>query len=239
MPLRSRPTSTSCCRLRPEAQDVPADTPSWPFPEHHPPALSYHLAATRNAECCTSLVPIRACDKMRPPFHYSRRFLHPGLLAADSARRRVFPDTTTSSSYSSSGIPVLESPACSCGSPMIPTPSHTSPPSASTLYAAHPAAVERACRLTASQKIRTIDLDGKTVKLQIVRVPFPLPSCPSPGSPSSGGRILQLTYRCLLYLRSGTRPARNVSAPSHRPTTAELMGSASSTMSPTWTASTM
>ncbi len=77
-------------------------------------------------------------------------------------------DTTTCSSSSLSETPVSESHACSCGSPMIPTPSRTSPRSVSTSCVA---CAPRDLWTTADffvQKIRTIELDGKTVKLQIV-----------------------------------------------------------------------
>ncbi|CAI7659310.1 unnamed protein product [Penicillium pancosmium] len=65
-------------------------------------------------------------------------------------------DTTTSSSSSSSETPVLESLACCFVSPTTPTLRATSPLSVLTSY------VE--LKLL---KIRTIELDGKTVKLQI------------------------------------------------------------------------
>ncbi|KYK54186.1 GTP-binding protein ypt1 [Drechmeria coniospora] len=98
-------------------------------------------------------------------------------------------DTTTFSSCSSSVIPVSASPACCCDSPTTPTPNRTYPPSASTLYVPalrpphaclHGRPIRPAVWLRehpglladASQKIRTIELDGKTVKLQIVSTPL-------------------------------------------------------------------
>ena len=78
-------------------------------------------------------------------------------------------------------------------------------------------------------KIRTIELDGKTVKLQIVsRQAFLL--------------VGRLRRGVLIFgdsLHSGTRPAKNASAPSRARTTAARTVSVSSTMSRTWTASTM
>ena len=72
-------------------------------------------------------------------------------------------------------------------------------------------------------KIRTIELDGKTVKLQIVRILGS--SLMREGQDADTG--------C-----SGTQRVRSASARSPAPTTAAHTASASSTMSPTWTAST-
>lgn len=78
--------------------------------------------------------------------------------------------------------------------------------------------------LTLSQKIRTIELDGKTVKLQIVCVS----EADTMGAPS-------LTA----YIQfSGIPLAKSVSEPSPHLTTVVLTVSASSTMSPIWTRST-
>ena len=71
------------------------------------------------------------------------------------------------------------------------------------------------------QKIRTIELDGKTVKLQIVRAQHH-------------------TRRLILGtngIYSGILLDKNVSEPSHHPTTEALMAFALSTMSPIWTPS--
>lgn len=70
-------------------------------------------------------------------------------------------------------------------------------------------------------KIRTIELDGKTVKLQIVR-------------------CSQVAMQDMVAnaLRSGIRLARSVSAPLPRHTTVVLTESVSSTMSLTWIPST-
>ncbi|KAI1069140.1 hypothetical protein LB507_006481 [Fusarium sp. FIESC RH6] len=78
------------------------------------------------------------------------------------------PDTTISSSSSSSETPVLESLACSCDLPMTPTPSPTF-----LLLVSISCVASRSCQhfswiaANPCQKIRTIELDGKTVKLQI------------------------------------------------------------------------
>ena len=68
-------------------------------------------------------------------------------------------------------------------------------------------------------KIRTIELEGKTVKLQIVRNGF--------WTKNVG----------LIIVHSGILPARSVSVLSPLLTTAELTAFASSTMSLIWTAS--
>lgn len=79
------------------------------------------------------------------------------------------PDTTISSSSSSSETPVLESLVCSCDLPMTPTPSPTF-----LLLVSISCVASRPCQhfswiaANPCQKIRTIELDGKTVKLQIV-----------------------------------------------------------------------
>lgn len=70
-------------------------------------------------------------------------------------------------------------------------------------------------------KIRTIELDGKTVKLQIV--------CYI----RKGRRVI-----ARLITNSGTPQVRSASVPSHLRTTAVPTASASSTTSPTWTRST-
>jgi hypothetical protein len=73
---------------------------------------------------------------------------------------------------------VLESLACCSDLPMTPIPKATSPPSVLTSYVDLLLFAGRCCgklgllMLTGGQKIRTIELDGKTVKLQIVRLPF-------------------------------------------------------------------
>jgi len=78
-------------------------------------------------------------------------------------------------------------------------------------------------------KIRTIELDGKTVKLQIVR----------PTSPRLSSRRRRRRFELIWGMyNSGIPRARSVSAPSPLLTTAARTASASSTMSPTWTAST-
>ena len=63
------------------------------------------------------------------------------------------------------------------------------------------------------QKIRTIELDGKTVKLQIV--------CAA---------VIRFHFADADMSASGTLQVKNDSEPSHPPTTAEHMASALSTM---------
>jgi hypothetical protein len=80
-------------------------------------------------------------------------------------------------------------------------------------------------------KIRTIELDGKTIKLQIVRRArahsrSPLragPHIPGPASPS----LTVIAPPSLPSARSGTRPARSASAPSPAATTAARTASSS------------
>lgn len=159
----------------------------------------------------------------------------------------------------------------------------TSPPSASTLYAAPlPCAASRSlpcmecCALTharrafillpsptacvcaslgplgcapltrplpffGEQKIRTIELDGKTIKLQIVtRAHFPHAHALPAGIP----RVTQTRYfwwrlKTLIFsLHSGIRRARSDSARLVAPTTAAPTASSSCTTSPTWSLST-
>ncbi|KAI9859231.1 MAG: GTP-binding protein of the rab [Trichoglossum hirsutum] len=74
---------------------------------------------------------------------------------------------TTFLSFFSSAIPVLESPASCCDSQMIPTLRATSRQSVLTLYDRVHGPVKQNAEANANQKIRTIELDGKTVKLQI------------------------------------------------------------------------
>jgi hypothetical protein len=73
------------------------------------------------------------------------------------------------------------------------------------------------------QKIRTIELDGKTVKLQIVR---------ARNHSGRSGHGLTDSFH------SGIQLDKNVSEPSHLHTTEVLMAFALFTMSPTWTPST-
>jgi len=136
-------------------------------------------------------------------------------------------DTITFSSFSSSVTPVLESLACCFVSPMIPTPKVISPQSVLTSYVSESAGhLVRKWKVVLTsrpwQKIRTIELDGKTVKLQIVRLR---------GTPNIRGKA-NGSY-------SGTPLARNVSVPSPLLTTVVLTEFAWFTMSPTWTPSTM
>ena len=63
------------------------------------------------------------------------------------------------------------------------------------------------------QKIRTIELDGKTVKLQIVCI-----------------STIRLCMQTLIQSDSGIPQAKRGSEPSHPPTTVEHMASALSTM---------
>ncbi len=63
------------------------------------------------------------------------------------------------------------------------------------------------------QKIRTIELDGKTVKLQIVCI-----------------SVIQSSLRSLMNNASGIPQAKSDSEPSHPRTTAEHMASALSMM---------
>ena len=63
------------------------------------------------------------------------------------------------------------------------------------------------------QKIRTIELDGKTVKLQIVCIP-----------------VISAQVADADVFDSGIPQAKSDSGPSHPPTTGEHMGSASFTM---------
>jgi hypothetical protein len=73
---------------------------------------------------------------------------------------------------------VLESLACCSDSPMTPIPKATSRPSVLISYVDLLLFAGPCCgnlgllMLTDGQKIRTIELDGKTVKLQIVRFPL-------------------------------------------------------------------
>jgi hypothetical protein len=78
-------------------------------------------------------------------------------------------DTTTSSSCSSSVTLVLESPACCSALPTTHTQRATSQRSASISCVALLPPAWNLRRANMWQKIRTIELDGKTVKLQIVR----------------------------------------------------------------------
>jgi hypothetical protein len=80
---------------------------------------------------------------------------------------------TTFLSFFSSAIPVLESPASCCDSQMIPTLRATSRQSVLTLYDRVHGPVKQNAEANANQKIRTIELDGKTVKLQIVSLAYP------------------------------------------------------------------
>lgn len=134
------------------------------------------------------------------------------------------PDTITSSSSSSSEIPVLESLVCCCDLPMTPIPSLTSLLLVSTLCVA---SNQSPCFVgtpsNTCQKIRTIELDGKTVKLQIVCAP---------------SHMFCSHNRRTNMFSSGIPPVKSVSEPSLRPTTVVPTASASSTMSPTWTLST-
>jgi hypothetical protein len=107
----------------------------------------------------------------------SSALLFEGLLLR-RPRYKAFPadgssnaDTTTSSSCSSSVTLVSESHACCSDSPMIHTQRATSLLSVLTSYVC----LKNHClsarsQLMPTQKIRTIELDGKTVKLQIVRI---------------------------------------------------------------------
>jgi hypothetical protein len=130
-------------------------------------------------------------------------------------------DTTTSSSSSLSVTLVSESPACSSVSPTTHTLRATSRPSVSTSCVGLYIRSLRPQRANTCQKIRTIELDGKTVKLQIVR------------TPSSHGAGWVTNSK-----NSGTPQAKSAFEPSHPRTTAAPTVSASSTMSPTWTHST-
>ncbi|KAH0558893.1 GTP-binding protein of the rab [Trichoglossum hirsutum] len=69
--------------------------------------------------------------------------------------------------FFSSAIPVLESPVSCCDSPMIPTLKATSRQSVLILYDRVQGSIKQNAGTNVNQKIRTIELDGKTVKLQI------------------------------------------------------------------------
>ena len=84
------------------------------------------------------------------------------------------------------------------------------------------------------KKIRTIELDGKTVKLQIVGLlPLSLTLLGRQRCRLDSSRLTSAWNDC-----SGIPPAKNGSAPSRRRTIAAPTASASSTMSPTWIPST-
>lgn len=102
---------------------------------------------------------------------------------------------------------------------MTPTLRATSPQSVSTSYGCLDP-LPYVAALTEAQKIRTIELDGKTVKLQIVCLP----------------RIARLTDTDMA--RSGTQLDKSASEQSLPPTTVAPTVSASSTMLPTWIRST-
>ena len=134
-------------------------------------------------------------------------------------------DTITSSNCSSSEILAWESLACYCDSPTTHTPRATFPLLVLTSYVSteHSLLSSSKQAYESQQKIRTIELDGKTVKLQIVSFNIPLP--PDVENPNE-----------VLY--SGTQLVKNVSAPSPHPTTEARMVSVWSTMSRTWIRST-
>jgi hypothetical protein len=131
-------------------------------------------------------------------------------------------DTTTCSSCSSSVTLVLESPACCFALPTTHTQRATSQQSVLISFVCPHTSAYRQREANMCQKIRTIELDGKTVKLQIVCLPH---------SQSAYNTELTGDY-------SGTPPAKSGSEPSHRRTTGAPMVSALSTMLLTWTRST-
>lgn len=85
-------------------------------------------------------------------------------------------------------------------------------------------------------KIRTIELDGKTIKLQIVSAGLPrVPGTEAPATEGEGlwARSPGLTCPSLALSRSGTQPVRSGSGPSHPATTGGLMASLWCMTSPT------
>jgi len=165
---------------------------------------------------CADRVPTECVLCWWPP----RR--RPCLAGSAPLTARCPPDTTTSSSSCSSVTLVSESRACSSALPTTHTQRATSQPSVSTSCVAPRTCCRRRRSSNLCQKIRTIELDGKTVKLQIVRARQARPASPSHANRGCSGIPL----------------ARSDSGPSHPPTTVVPTVSASSTMSPTWTRST-
>lgn len=111
------------------------------------------------------------------------------------ANHRLSSDTITSSSSSLSVIPAWESPVCCCGSPMTHTLRVISQPLVLTLYGAFRTPFDYGTAMAdrAYQKIRTIELDGKTVKLQIVCIP-----------------VIRFKLRTLIYMPVGYRRPRTI-----------------------------